>query len=231
MLLNTWGTVLTASFQSLWWGVVAFLPNMLVAIIIFIFGWLVGSVLGRWVAQIIGALKVDQALDGIGTGDLVSRAGFRLDVGAFIGGLVRWFVIAVFLVAAAEVLNLTQVTAFLRDVVLGYLPNVVVASLILVLAAIIGEATQRLVTGAARAASMPSAALVGGIARWAVWIFGFITALVQLQIAVVLLQTLFTGLVAMLALAGGLAFGLGGRDVAARYLEKLRHDIGGKNHN
>ncbi len=230
MLLNTWGNVLTASFQNLWWGVVAFLPNLLVAIIIFIFGWLVGSVLGRWVAQIIKALKVDQALDGIGTGDLVSRAGFRLDVGAFIGGLVRWFIIAVFLVAAAEVLNLTQVTEFLRGVVLGYLPNVVVAALILILAAVIGEAIQKLVTGAARAANMPSAALAGGIARWAVWVFGFIAALLQLQVAVVLLQTLFTGLVAMLALAGGLAFGLGGRDAAARYLEKLRHDIGGRNH-
>jgi hypothetical protein len=230
MLLNTWSNVLSASFQNLWWGVVSFVPNVLVAIIIFILGWLVGSVLGRWVAQLIRALKVDQALEGIGTGDLVSRAGFRLDTGAFLGGLVKWFIIAVFLIAAADVLHLTQVTDFLRGVVIGYLPNVVVAALILILAAIIGEAMQRLVTGGARAAGMPSAALAGGITRWAIWIFGFIAALLQLQVAVVLLQTLFTGLVAMLALAGGLAFGLGGRDAAARYLEKLRHDIGGSHH-
>lgn len=221
---------MTASFQNLWWGVVSFVPNLLIAIIIFILGWLVGSVLGRWVSQLIRALKVDQALEGIGTGDLVSRAGFQLDSGAFLGGLVKWFIIAVFLIASADVLHLSQVTDFLRGVVIGYLPNVVVAAMILILAAIIGEATQRIVTGAARAANMPSAALAGGIARWAIWVFGFIAALLQLQVAVVLLQTLFTGLVAMLALAGGLAFGLGGREAAARYIEKLRHEIGGRTH-
>ncbi|MCC6290562.1 hypothetical protein IT398_00595 [Candidatus Nomurabacteria bacterium] len=231
MILDTWSNVLSASFQNLWWGVISFIPNVLVAIIIFVFGWLVGSVLGRWVAQIIKAIKIDQALEGIGTGDLMSRAGFRLDAGAFIGGLVKWFVVVVFLVAAADVLRLNQVTEFLRGIVLGYLPNVIVAALILILAGIIGEAMQKIVTGMAKAAMMPSAHLAGGIARWAIWIFGFIAALLQLQVAVVLLQTLFTGLVAMLALAGGLSFGLGGRDAAARYIEKLRHDIGGKSHN
>ncbi|MEK7650886.1 MAG: hypothetical protein AAB364_03425 [Patescibacteria group bacterium] len=227
MFLDTWSNVLSASFQNLWWGVISFIPNVLVAVIIFIFGWLIGSVLSRWVAQIIRALKIDNALESIGTGDLVSRAGFRLDTGRFLGELVKWFVVVAFLVASAEVLGLHQVTEFLRGIVLGYLPNVVIAALILILAAIIGEAMQKFVTGSAKAASMPSAALAGGIARWAVWLFGFIAALLQLQVAVVLLQTLFTGLVAMLALAGGLAFGLGGRDAAARYLDKLRHDIGG----
>lgn len=226
MLVDTWSNVLSASFQNLWWGVISFIPNVLVAVIIFIFGWLIGSVLSRWVAQIIRALKIDSALESIGTGDLVSRAGFRLDTGRFLGELVKWFVVVAFLVASAEVLGLHQVTEFLRGIVLGYLPNVVIAALILILAAIIGEAMQKFVTGSAKAAGMPSAALAGGIARWAVWLFGFIAALLQLQVAVVLLQTLFTGLVAMLALAGGLAFGLGGRDAAARYLDKLRHDIG-----
>lgn len=230
MLVDTWSSVLSASFQNLWWGVISFIPNVLVAIIVFILGWLIGSVLSRWVSQIIRSLKVDQALEGIGTGSLVSRAGFRLDTGRFLGELVKWFVVVAFLLASAEILGLQQVTEFLRGIVLGYLPNVVIAALILILAAIIGEAMQKFVTGSAKAAGMPSAALAGGIARWAVWLFGFIAALLQLQVAVVLLQTLFTGLVAMLALAGGLAFGLGGRDAAARYLDKLRHDIGGSHH-
>jgi hypothetical protein len=69
---------------------------------------------------------------------------------------------------------------------------------------------------------------LGGIAKWAIWIFALIAALLQLGVAVVLLQTLFTGLVAMLALAGGLAFGLGGRDAAARYIEKLRDEVGAR---
>src|SRR3989344_5383812 len=214
MLLDTWSNVLSASFQNLWWGVISFVPNVLVAIIIFVFGWLVGSVLGRWVAQLIKALKVDQALDGIGTGDLMARAGFRLDAGRFIGELVKWFIVVAFLVASTEVLGLTQVTNFLRGIVLGYLPNVIIAAFILIFVAIIGEVMQKVVTGMAKAAGVPSAGLAGTITRWAIWFFGFIAALLQLQVAVVLLQTLFTGLVAMLALAGGLAFGLGGRDAA-----------------
>ena len=110
------------------------------------------------------------------------------------------------------------------------LPNVIIAAFILIFVAIIGEVMQKVVTGMAKAAGVPSAGLAGTITRWAIWFFGFIAALLQLQVAVVLLQTLFTGLVAMLALAGGLAFGLGGRDAAARYLEKVRHGLGGHNH-
>src|SRR5262245_47723357 len=102
-MLDTWSNVLNSSFQSLWWGVVQFVPNLLVALIIFVLGWLIGSVLGRWVAQIIKALKVDQALESVGTEDLLSQAGFRLDAGAFIGGLIKWFIIAVFLMASLDV--------------------------------------------------------------------------------------------------------------------------------
>lgn len=225
MLLDTWSNVLVSSFQNLWWGLISFVPNLLVAVIIFVLGWLVGSILGKWVAQVIQSLRIDQALQGIGAGQLMSRAGFRLNAGAFIGGLVKWFVIIAFLVASMEVLGLQQVNDFLQQIVLGYLPNVIVAALILVVAAVIAEALQRVVVGAALAANLPSAALFGGITRWAVWVFAFIAALLQLGVAVVFLQTLFTGIVAMLALAGGLAFGLGGRDAAARYLDKLRKDI------
>lgn len=230
MLLTSWGDVLTASFQDLWAGVVAFVPNLLVAIIIFILGWLIGNVLGRWIAQIIRALKVDQALESIGTGHLVSRAGFKLDAGAFIGGLVKWFIVVVFLMAATDVLGLIQVTDFLRNVVLGYLPNVVIATLVLILGAMIGEAMQKIVTGSARAAGMPSAAFAGGIARWSIWIVAILAALQQLGVAGQFASTLFTGFIAMLAIAGGLAFGLGGRDAASRYLEHLRHDISNHGH-
>lgn len=225
MLLETWGQVLTISFQNLWAGVIAFVPNLLVAIIIFVVGWIVGAVVGGWVAQIVRAIKVDKALEAVEVDRLVERAGFRLDAGAFIGGLVKWFLIIVFLVAAVEVLGLTQVTIFLQEVVLGYLPNVIVAALILVVAAWLAEIIQRVVAGSARAAGAPSAGFLGGVARWAVWIFALLAALNQLGVAGAFAQTLFTGVVAALALALGLSFGLGGRDAAARYIEKLRSDI------
>lgn len=228
MVLNDWAIVFTRAFQDMWVGIVNFVPQLIIAVIIFIIGWVLGITLGRVVAQIIRSLKIDNILKGLGTEDVLSRAGFRLDSGAFIGGLVRWFVIIIFLIASIDVLGLSQVNVFLREVVLGYLPNVIVAALILIVAAIIADAIYKLVVGSAKAANVPSAHFMGGIAKWAIWIFAILAALSQLGIAGAFAQTLFTGLVAMLALAGGLAFGLGGKEAASRYIERLRGDIGGK---
>jgi small-conductance mechanosensitive channel len=227
-MFTTWSDILAESFRQLWSGVFAFIPKLIVALIIFVVGWVIAVALGRLVSQIIKAFKVDKVFQAIGAEGTLSKAGFRLDSGAFIGGLVRWFFIIVFLVAAVDVLGLNQVNTFLRDVVLLYLPNVIVAALILVVAAFIADTMSRLVVGSAKAADVPSSGLLGGITKWSIWIFAILAALYQLGIAGVFAQTLFTGFVAMLAISGGLAFGLGGKDAAARYIEKLRGDMGGR---
>ncbi len=225
MLLQTWSEVLTQSFQDLWVGVIGFVPNLIVAVVIFILGWVIGAVLGRVVAQIIHALKVDRALESAGATDLLSKAGFKLDSGAFVGALVRWFFIIAFLVAAFDVLGLVQVNIFLQQVVLVYLPNVIVAALILLVAAVIADTMQKVVVGSAKAADMEHAHFLGGVTRWSIWIFAIIIALTHLGIAPAFMQVLFTGIVAMLAIAGGLSFGLGGKEAAARFIERLRGDI------
>ncbi len=228
MTVQLWANVLTSSFQNLWYGVIAFLPNLLIALIIFLLGWLIGSILGKWVAQLFRALKVDNALREVGTDELLAKAGFRLNIGAFLGLLVKWFVIIVFLVAALEVLHLNQVTDFLRVVVQNYLPNLVAAALILAAAALIADALQHLVSGSARAAGISSAGFLGSLVKWAVWIFAILASLAQLGVAARLIEILLTGVVAMLALAGGLAFGLGGREAASRYIERLREEVGSR---
>src|SRR3989338_3373282 len=225
MLVQTWGDVLVLSFQQLWGGVVVFVPKLIIALVVFIIGWIIAVALGKVVEQIIKALKVDMALKSLGMEEPVSRAGMKLDSGAFIGALVRWFFILVFVLAAFDVLGLSQVTEFLRSVVLAYIPQVIVAALILVAAALLAETVSNVVEGSARAAHLPSARLLSGVAKWAIWIFAILAALYQLGIAGPFVQTLFTAVVAMLALAGGLAFGLGGKEAAARYIEKLRSDI------
>jgi len=224
MFLTEWADVLTMSFQNLFYGLVAFIPNLVVALIIFVIGWLVGAGLGRLVAQVVSSLKVDQALRAAGVERVVDRAGFTLNSGAFLGFLVKWFFIIVFLVASLDVLGLTQVTEFLTGVVLGYLPQVIVAVLILLVAAVIAEAAQRLVAGAARAANIRAANLLGTVARWAIWVFAILVALDRLGVSP-LIQTLFTGVVVALSLAFGLAFGLGGQQAAARYIDRIQNEI------
>ncbi len=225
MLLQTWGDILTRSAQDLGVGIVSFVPNILVAIVIFIVGWVVGMLLGRVVAQAIDALKLDSALRSANVEHILARAGFRLDSGRFIGALVEWFVIIVFLVATLDVLGLTQVNAFLQNVVLAYLPQVIAAALILLISAVLADALRKVVIGAAKAANIDAAGLLGGLAKWSVWIFGILIALSQLGIADFFARTLFTGVVVALAIALGLAFGLGGQEAAARFLEQMRKDM------
>jgi hypothetical protein len=216
---------LTQSFQDLWLGIVAFIPSVVVAIVIFVLGWLVGSALGRIVAQIIKSLKIDNALKSTGLSEVVERAGFTLDSGAFLGALVKWFFIVVFLVASLDVLGLSQVNVFLQAVVLSYLPRVIVAVFIILVAAVIAQVTKDVVTGSAKAAHIHSAGFAGSIAKWAVWIFAILAALDQLQVATAFVQTLFTGVIVAISLAFGLAFGLGGQDAAAKYIDTVKGEF------
>ena len=225
MVFTTWADVLSQSFQNLFYGLVAFIPNLVIAIVIFVVGWLIGIGIGRVVRQIVDSLRIDQALRSTGLERLLARAGFQLSSGKFLGFLVEWFFIIVFLVAALDVLHLTTVNLFISEVVLGYLPQVIVAVLILLVAAVIAEAAERVVAGSARAASLHAAGLLGKVTRYAIWIFALLAALAQLNVATAFVQTLFTGVVIAVSLALGLAFGLGGQASAARYLEHLQSDI------
>ena len=225
MLVETWANALQGSFQYMWIGVVDFVPNVLVAILIFIIGWIVGSIIGRIIAQIIRALHVDNALRSAGVEEVLSKAGFGLDSGFFVGELVKWFVVVVFLVASLDVLHLQQVNVFLQTVVLLYLPQVIVAVLILLLAAVIAEVAKNAVIASARAAGAHSVNLLGTVTKWSIWVFAILAALSQLGVAETFVQTLFIGFVFALSLGAGLAFGLGGRDAAADAIEKARKEM------
>ncbi len=225
MLVQTWVSVLQQSFYNLLWGVVNFIPNFVLAVIVFLIGWFIASWLDYIIEQAVKAVHVDHALRGLGVESVVNRAGYQLNAGKFLGLLVKWFVIVVFLIAALSVLGLTQVTFFLQQVVLGYVPNVIVAVLILLVAAVVADVAQKVITGAARAAGVTAAGFAGAVARWSIWIFALLAALSQLGIATTLLQTIFTGVVVALSLAFGLAFGLGGQDSASRFLERIREDM------
>ncbi|MBU3968942.1 hypothetical protein KJ991_01880 [Patescibacteria group bacterium] len=228
MILNTWGNVLTKSFQDLWVGAVGFIPSLIIAVVIFLLGWLIGSVLGKAVSQIFKSLKVDSALRNAGFEAPVNRTGFNLNSGAFVGGLIKWFVVIAFLVASLDVLGLDQVNIFLQDVVLLFLPRVIIAVLILLVAVVIADAMQNVVMGAVKVANVRSSKLLGAITKWTIWIFAALAALFELGVAVTFIQTLFTGIIVAMSLAFGLAFGLGGQEAAARYLDSVKKEIGKK---
>ena len=228
MFIQTWGEVFSGSLQSLWFGFISFVPNLLVAIILFIIGWVVASLVYKALAQVITALKVDSLFKSAGAEEMLGRAGIKLNVGGFVGLVAKRFIIVVFLMASLEILGLTQVNDFLRESVLYYLPKVIIAALVLVIASFLAQTMKKIISASGRAANVHSANLMGTVAHYAIWIFAFIIALSELGIASQFMQIIFSGLIAMLAIAGGLAFGLGGKEVASRTLGKVSEEMSSK---
>ena len=227
--VQTWGEAITMSLLGLWERFINFLPALVGAILVFVAGWIVAVALGKAIEHIVKIIRIDDVVEKAGTKGRLRKVGVELNIAKFFGELVKWFLILVFLMAATDILHLSQVTSFLNSIVL-YLPNVIVAAVILAVAFLLGNFVYAVIKGSTRIAGIVSATLLGTVAKWAIVIFGFLAALIQLGVASSLINTLFIGLVAMLSLAGGLAFGLGGKDEAAMILKKIRHEIT-ENHN
>lgn len=225
MILMTSADAVQGSFYDLWYTVAMYLPRILAAVVVFIIGWVIATVLYRIVIEVVKVLRIDEALKTAGVHEAAKDAGISFDAGKLLATLIMWFIALVFLVASLEILGLTTVTIFLERVVLLYLPQVIIASLILILGAIVADVVRRVVIGSAKAAGSHAANLAGAVAKWAIWIFAVLAALDQLGVASVFIQTVFTGLVISLSLAFGLAFGLGGKEAAARAIEHVRNEI------
>lgn len=221
----TWGDVFNASLQDLWWGFIQFAPKLILAIVFFIVGWVLGNLVAKAFEQVIGALKIDKLLHSVGADDLLKKAGMNLNSGYFFGQIVKWFVLIVFLLPSLSLVGMDFVSAFLKDEVLGFLPRVIVAAFILIIATVVAEAISRTVAAGSKAMNLRSANMLATVAKYAVWVFSFIIALGQLGVAPAYMQILFAGIIGMFAVAGALAFGLGGKDAAAKFLSKLEGDM------
>ncbi|MDP2631780.1 MAG: hypothetical protein Q8P30_03385 [Candidatus Uhrbacteria bacterium] len=219
--------IIQSAFVELWAAVMLFLPRLILAIIVFLLGLIVASILRSVVVRIVQTIKLDELMEKLDVKKAFLKAGIKLDVAGFLGWLVKWFVIVLALIATADALGWDQITVFLSDVV-AYLPNVIISVIILLVGFILGSFVQNVVKSALDAAKIASAGFLAGISKWAIIVFSFMAVLIQLGIAYQMIMTLFTGFVAMLALAGGLAFGLGGRDHATRVLDKLSRDLKSK---
>jgi len=224
MILQSWTEVTVSSFQNIWGGLIGFLPNFLGALLVFFIGWAVAVGLQKLFTQILRVLRFDPALEKLGAGKFFEQAGIKMDFAGWVGLFIKWFLMLVFLLAATDILQLKDVSAFLRSI-LSYVPNVIVSVLVLAVAFWLADLMRKLVQASVSASNIKAAAFLGAITYWSLLIFGVFAALIQLGIAYALLQTLVTGIIAMLAIAGGLAFGLGGKDAAASFINRLRKEI------
>jgi hypothetical protein len=214
-------SALESAFIGLWVNFIHLIPSIVIAIVVLIVGSIIASSLKNLVEKLFKKSGMDGALQAAGANELAGKAGFSFSAGAVIGTLVKWFVMLVFFIVALDILRLDEVTTFIREVVMGYLPRVIVASLILMAGVVIAGVVRTAVIGSATLARLTRPELFGKVAYGAIVTVAVLAALNQLQVASELIQPLFMGIVFAFSLALGLAFGLGGKDAASRIIDSV----------
>lgn len=216
-----WYSVTIGAIQDLWDGFLKFIPSLIGAIIVFVIGWFISVGVGKLIAEVLKRLQFNRLFAKEGMKKALEKAEIKIDAASFIGAIVKWVLVIVFLLAAVEILGLDQFAGFLKDV-LKYIPNVIAAALIFVVAVIIADILEKIVRAAVEGIKARYAQMAGSIVKWAIWIFAILAILIQLKVAPTLIQTLFTGFIALIVIAAGLAFGLGGKEIASDALNSLR---------
>lgn len=214
----TFAQIVQLSLLDLWSRVVTILPDLVGAVVIILIGFIVAPVLGGIVKKVIDVLKIDDLSERMGLKEMMKGYSPNFSVSLIIGKLVKWFFILAFVMAAADVLGWTRVTDFLNEIIF-YIPQVLIAVIILVFGVIAGSFFDTVVTKSLQGANAPvgKPELMGQITKWSLVVFAALAALLQLGIAPSLIQILFAGVV----LAMALAFGLGGRKKAEELLDVI----------
>lgn len=223
-MINQWVNAAGDSLTTLWQQVISFLPNLIGALVVFIIGLIIASLLEKVVERVLFYTKLDTLLRKAEVEGYLERANIKLNVGLFIGKLVYWFIVVAFLQAASDILQFNAFSGFLSQI-LGFIPQVIVGALILLAAMVVANFLRQLVTTSVAGAQLAHAKGLGALAWWVVVVFGFLAALQQIGVNPGIIQTLVMGLIGMLALAGGLAFGLGGKEHASRFLSKWGEEL------
>ncbi|MBI3250728.1 MAG: hypothetical protein HYZ61_02710 [Candidatus Andersenbacteria bacterium] len=225
---GTWTDAVVTSLTDLWLQFVSFIPNLVAALVVFFIGWAISIAVGRLIEKALVVLRINEAFGSLqGLKQAVAQAGLKLNVAHVVGEIFKWFLLIVTVLATTDILGLNEVSQFLRSVLL-YIPNVVVAALILVISVVLANFVYRTVLASVEAAGFTSGGAVALVSKWAIIIFAIFAALLQLNVATPLIQTFLTALFAMIAIAGGLAFGLGGKELAAKWLKKFEQDLSGR---
>ena len=224
MVLLDWGTVTLQALQSAWQGFLNFIPVLIGAIIVFVIGWFIALGIGKLIAEILARLRFNKLFEKTGWKGALEKAELKVNPSEFIGAICKWILVIVFLLAAVEILGFVQFANFLRSVI-GWLPNLVVAIAIFVVAIILSDILEKIVRAGIKKLELGYAEFLGAVVRWAIYIFAGLAILLQLGVTPTIINTLVIGFVGMIALALGLAFGLGGKEAAAKLIEKIGEKI------
>lgn len=220
MTYSDWLSVVQPFLQQL----VSFIANLVLAIIVFVIGYLISVGIGRLITEILKSVRFNKLFEKEGWRKALQRANIDVNPSEFIGAIIKWVFVIVSLLVAVDVLGLTAFAGFLQQV-LNYVPNVIVAVLVFVVAIIISDIVEKIIRATVERLKVGYGFVAAAIVKWAIWIFTFFLILDQLLPASLFIKTLYTsivyGIVGALALGLGLAIGLGGKDTAAKLIADM----------
>ena len=214
------GTTLLASLNSGLVAIAVFVPKFLAGTVILLIGIVIASIFKQIINEIFKALKIEALLHKYGVPEMKEEFTWT----NILAEIVRWFVIVIFLIPTADVWGLPQIITVLNQFLL-YLPNVFVAAIIALVGFAFAKIAHDVVLASGHSVSSETSKSIASAARWAVIVFVILAILNQLGVAADLIRILFNGFVAMLAIAGGIAFGLGGQGAAKDIVEELRQKL------
>ena len=224
MIFTDWTDVVRDSWVNIWDRFINFLPNLIGAAIILIVGWLVGMLVAIIIDRLFRIIGLQTLFEKAKVEDVLKKASAEKDATALLASVAKWIIYLVAFIAAANTLSLPNVAGFL-DRVLAYVPMAVAAGAILLIGVILANFLSTVIKGSVQVAALGSADTIAAIVRYSIIVFAFLAALAQLGIAATMINTLFIGVVALLAIAGGLAFGLGGQSLAKEWLEHIKKQL------
>ena len=197
------------------------IPSIVGALLLLVVGWIVAGIVGGLVTRLLRKVGLDALATKAGITSFLQRAKMKLDAAGLVGGIITWYVRLIFVIMAANAVGITAVSGVLNQII-GFIPNLLVALLILGAFAWLAGIVRNLVTGATESAGVQNSGALAMLAYATVLGFGIVAAASQIGVAATLINILFTGVVAAVALAFALAFGLGGREEAAKVLRDMR---------
>ncbi len=226
-MVQDWSLITFSTFQSMWERFLGFIPAFLAAVIIFIIGWFISIAIGKIIAQILSRLKFDNLFEKTGWKEALSRAELKVSPSEFIGAIFKWILVIIFLMISADILGLTAFVVLLQKII-GWLPDLIISVIILVVAIIVADILEKIIKASVKKIEVKNVATLGTAVRWAIYIFAIFAVLIQLGVATTIINTLVMGFIFMISLAFGLAFGLGGKEAAAKFIEDFKEKISEK---
>jgi len=221
LAVTEWKNLIVEPVSQMLTKIMAYLPILLGVLVILIVGWIVAKAIKRMVDWLLKLIRFDALADKAGISEILKKGNLQISAGEVISRLVYWLIVIMVLVMTVDALGLPKASDVLSSL-FAYVPKVIAALLVLVVAMFLASFVSGIVRTAAGNANLPKPEMFAGVSRWAIIVFAVTISLEQLGIASLLVTATFNIILGGVCLALAIAFGLGGKDTVAKYLEELK---------